>query len=216
MNFAQDRIIITQTQHEHADGIADLSLVLFGDRGYPPEDIYTAEKVHSQIRLFPEGQLVAVDTQTGQVVGHTTSMRIQFNLDQHEPHSWAEITDSGWIYKHVPDGRWIYGVDTGVHPDHQGRGIGSRLMRARFDLCRRLGLSGLVGASVIMGYAAVAHEVTPHEYVRQVAAGERFDNNLSKQIKIGFRVCDLIPNYVNDEASLGWGVMIVWENVQSP
>src|SRR5690606_17734313 len=80
------------------------------------------------------------------------------------------------------------------------------------DLARRLNLRGMIAGSIIMGYAAVADEVTPEQYVRDVIAGTRFDNNLTKQLKKGFKVRNLIPNYSEDPRSRNWGLAIVWEN----
>lgn len=106
----------------------------------------------------------------------------------------------------------MYGVESAVHPDYQGHGIGGKLMRARFDTLRRLNLRGLIAGSMIMDYHQVAHDITPEDYVREVVAGRRFDNNLSKQLRMGFQARNLIPNYCDDPRSLNWGVAIVWEN----
>mgnify|MGYP000539455575 CR=1 FL=1 len=99
-----------------------------------------------------------------------------------------------------------------MRPDVQGRGVGSKLMDARFDVIRRLNLRGLVAGGMIMDYHKVAHEITPDDYVREVVEGKRFDNNLTKQLGKGFRVHNLIPNYCYDPRALSWGVAIVWDN----
>lgn len=107
---------------------------------------------------------------------------------------------------------WMYGVESAVHPAYRGRGVGSKLMDARFDTLRQLNLRGMVAGSAIVDYATAAY-LTPEEYVRQVISGRRFDTNLSKQLHKGFRVHNVIPNYLpDDEATLGYGVSIVWYN----
>ena len=106
----------------------------------------------------------------------------------------------------------MYGVESTVHPDYQGKGVGSKLMDARFDTLRHLNLRGLVAGGMIMSYHKVAHEIAPEDYVREVVEGRRFDNNLTKQLKKGFKVHNLIPNYDHDPRALNWGVAIVWEN----
>ena len=106
----------------------------------------------------------------------------------------------------------MYGVESCVHPDYRGRGVGSKLMDARFEVLRNLNLRGMVAGSMIMDYHRVANEMAPEEYVRQVVAGLRFDTNLSKQLHKGFRVHNLIPNYCHDNRTLDWGAAIVWEN----
>lgn len=107
----------------------------------------------------------------------------------------------------------MYGVESCVHPDYRGRGVGSKLMDARFDVLRQLNLRGMVAGSAIVDYHTAPH-LTAGEYVRQVQAGIRFDTNLSKQLHKGFRVHNVIPNYLDEESdgTLGYGVAIVWYN----
>ena len=106
----------------------------------------------------------------------------------------------------------MYGVETFVHPDYQSRGVGSQLMDARFDLLRRLNLRGLVAGSLFVGYEKVAAEVTPEQYVTDVVAGKRFDPNLSKQLRKGFAVRNLIPHYTEEPRTGDYAAAIVWHN----
>lgn len=99
-----------------------------------------------------------------------------------------------------------------MHPDYQGKRIGGKLIEARWDVVRRFNLRGMVAGSIIMDYHQVAAQVTPEQYVREVMDGLRFDNNLTKQLKKGFEVRNLIPDYCDDPRSLNWGVAIVREN----
>ena len=48
--------------------------------------------------------------------------------------------------------------------------------------------------------------------MRGVVAGELFDTNLSKQLTKGFKAVALIPDYLPDPETRGWGVVIVWDN----
>ncbi|MCS7072380.1 MAG: hypothetical protein NZM00_12815, partial [Anaerolinea sp.] len=57
-----------------------------------------------------------------------------------------------------------------------------------------------------------ADHATIEEYLQGVIEGRYFDGNVSKQIRKGFRPIALIPNYVTDPCSLGWGAVIVWDN----
>jgi GNAT superfamily N-acetyltransferase len=103
-------------------------------------------------------------------------------------------------------------VDSVVHPAYRSRGVGGKLIEARYDVVRALNLRGMVAGSLIIDYHKVADHVPVEKYVEDVVAGLRFDTNLSKQIHKGFQVHGLIPNYSIDELSRGWGVEIVWEN----
>ncbi len=110
----------------------------------------------------------------------------------------------------------MYGVETFVHPDYQSRGVGSKLMNARFDLLRRLNLRGLVAGSMIIGYNDAYTEADGNlpveQYVQGVVAGERFDPNLSKQLRKGFKVKNLIPNYTEEPRTHDWAAAILWMN----
>ena len=106
----------------------------------------------------------------------------------------------------------MYGVETFVDPGSQSRGVGSKLMDARFDLLRRLNLRGIVAGSLFIGYEQVAHQLSPEQYVREVVEGQRFDPNLSKQLKKGFKVRNLIPNYTEDARTQNYAAAIVWLN----
>jgi predicted GNAT family acetyltransferase len=106
----------------------------------------------------------------------------------------------------------MYGVDSFVHPAYRGKGIGGKLMEARFDVARRLNLCGMVAGSLIRDYHKVADQLPVEQYVREVIEGKRFDTNLSKQLRKGFKVHNLIPNFSDSWRSQGWGVAIVWEN----
>jgi len=99
-----------------------------------------------------------------------------------------------------------------VHPAYRSRGVGGKLIEARYDIVRALNLRGMAAGSLIIDYHKVADHIPVEKYVEDVVAGRRFDTNLSKQIRKGFQVHGLIPNYSTDEQSRGWGVEIVWEN----
>lgn len=106
----------------------------------------------------------------------------------------------------------MYGVDTSVHPAYRSRGVGGLLMEARFAVLKSLNLRGMIAGSMIIDYEQVANSQTVDEYVAAVVAGQRFDTNLSKQLRKGFKVHNLIPNYVEDSRTGNWGAAIIWEN----
>lgn len=106
----------------------------------------------------------------------------------------------------------MYGVESFVHPDYQGNGVGSKLMDARAEVVRRLNLRGIVAGSLIIDYHKVADHMTPEQYVAEVIAGTRFDTNLTKQLKKGFKAGNVIPNYTYDDRSKDYGVAIMWVN----
>lgn len=90
--------------------------------------------------------------------------------------------------------------------------MGGKLIEVRYDVIRKLNLRGLVAGSIPIDYSKVADHVSIEQYVRDVVAGTRFDTNLSKQLRKGFKVHGLIPNYTIEPSCGGYGVEIVWDN----
>lgn len=106
----------------------------------------------------------------------------------------------------------MYGVDSAVHPDYRGRGVGGKLMDARFAVLRQLNLRGMIAGSLFIDYHTVADVLTPEQYVQDIIDGKRFDTNLTKQLHKGFRVHNLIPNYIHEPRTHDYAAAIVWEN----
>ncbi len=176
------------------------------------ECVFNTLHFRHHLSIFPEGQFVAVDTATDKVVGLTVSMRINFNPREPMLDSWWELIGHGWLTTHKPKGEWLYGVESAVHRDYQGKGIGKQLTNARLETMRKLNLRGMVAGSAIISYHEVADTVRVEDYVADVIAGRRFDNNLSKQIKMGFKPMHIIPNYLEDFDCAGYGVEMMIEN----
>ena len=106
----------------------------------------------------------------------------------------------------------MYGVESIVHPEYRGYGVGSKLMDARFETLKSLNLRGMVAGSLFIDYHLHADRYTPDEYVRAVIAGEVFDTNLTKQLAKGFRVVNMIPDYIDEPRTKDYGAAIVWDN----
>lgn len=103
-------------------------------------------------------------------------------------------------------------MDSVVLPEYRSQGVGGQLIDARYGLIRKLNLRGLAAGSLPIDYGKVADHMTIEHYVQEVVAGTRFDTNLSKQLRKGFKVHSLIPNYTIAPNCRGWGVEIIWDN----
>lgn len=103
-------------------------------------------------------------------------------------------------------------MDSVVLHDYRSQGVGGKLIEARYDVIRKLNLRGLVAGSIPIDFSKVADHISIEQYVREVVAGTRFDTNLSKQLRKGFKVHGLIPNYTSEPSCGGYGVEIVWDN----
>lgn len=174
--------------------------------------LFNAAHFRQHLAIFPEGQFIAVDTSTDTVVGLTVSMRTHFNAREPMLDPWWELIGHGWLTTHKSNGEWLYGVESAVHPAYQGKGIGKQLTNARLETMRSLNLRGMVAGSAIISYYKVADTIPVAEYVADVIAGRRFDNNLTKQIKMGFKPMHIIPNYLPDADCVGYGVEMVIDN----
>lgn len=58
-------------------------------------------------------------------------------------------------------GDTLYGADVYVDPECRGAGIGGYLYEERRKLCKRLNLRRILAGGRIVGYEAVADEMTP-------------------------------------------------------
>lgn len=207
---SSNRITIVSSKPRYAQQMEDLMHAVYHTTPDDPDQVFTAPMFRRHMQVFPEGQFVALDA--GHVVGLTVSMRVAFDPEHPFLGEWWTLIGEGWLTTHNPNGEWMYGVESVVHPDYRGQGVGGKLMDARYDTAKALNMRGMVAGSALIDYYRVADTVTVEDYIAGVVEGRYFDTNLSKQIKKGFRPIAPIPNYVNDPETLGWGAVIVWDN----
>jgi GNAT superfamily N-acetyltransferase len=200
-------ITITTLQPAHFAALEVLQRTVYPTLG--AQELMRAEHFAAQYRLFPQGQIVALDGE--RVIGQGSGFFTHFDFE-HLNHTFREICAEFYFTHHNPDGDYYYGADISVHPEYRGRGIGRLIYDARKALVRQAGRRGIVAGGLIPGYAAYKDTLTPQEYVARVVAGELQDATLSFQLRMGFTVRGLIPNYIEDSASNNWATLIVWEN----
>jgi len=188
--------------------IADLSQRVYGSTGIQP---YSEGPVTGQINNFPEGQFVAVVDD--RIVGHCATFRIRSEVAL-KPHTWMEVTGGGYASRHDPQGDWLYGMEVCVDPEFRGYRIGQRLYNARKALCQSLGLQGIVFAGRLPTLARRIKKFdSVEDYVEQIRQKKQRDPVLSFQLRNGFEVIGVIPNYLeSDQQSLGYGVHLAWRN----
>lgn len=175
---------------------------------FPEELWWSREQITAHMETFPAGAMLAeVD---GVVVGSATSLIVKH---RHEPHTWAEVADDGYIRtSHQPDGDSLYGIDICVKPSWRGRGIAQRLYEARKELVVQLGLKRYLAGCRIPGYHRVAAQMAAAQYVEAVTAGKLQDTVLSFMLKQGLHPVGILDDYLDDEESLNKAVLVEWVN----
>jgi hypothetical protein len=115
---------------------------------------------------------------------------------------------------HDPEnGRTLYGAEVMVHPSEQGKSIGKQLYMARRLLVERLALLRIRAGARLRNYNLYADKLTAEQYCLKVVNGEIGDPTLSFQLKQGFHVLAVVPDYLrHDPESMGFAAVIEWLN----
>lgn len=200
-------IIITNTRPEHVAALAEHQRIC-----YPTLAAYerlVEEHFLSHLRLFPEGQHVALDGK--RVVGQSSTFRCR--TDQvFVPHLFHDIIAGGYFTNHDPQGEWLYGADMSVHPDYRGLHVASKLYSARKELMRQLGMHGMVAGGMLPGYNRYRDTLSVEEYVDRVTKGDLTDPTLTPQLRNGFVVRGILHDYIDDASITRHATLLVWEN----
>ncbi|MEO6969542.1 MAG: GNAT family N-acetyltransferase [Chthoniobacterales bacterium] len=124
------KVIVRNTRPEDFSQIIEMTREV-----YQSSPSWTVEQLTSHLEVFPEGQLVAVEEETGRVVGMAASLIVTWD-DYDLTSSWRDFTEHGTFRNHHPQGRTLYGAEVMVRPSEQGRGTGKKLYKARRALVK--------------------------------------------------------------------------------
>lgn len=95
------RIVVIPGTAHYAQQMETLHRIAYDYVGYSPsepdarDECLTADKFRHHLRLFPEGQFIALDAATRQAVGGTVSMRMGFDPARPMLEPWVKTTDFG-------------------------------------------------------------------------------------------------------------------------
>jgi GNAT superfamily N-acetyltransferase len=198
-----DGLTVMNTQAMHVHQLEELQRIVFPTLA--DDELIRAEHYLRHIEIFPEGQFVITDKE--RVIGMTTTMRCDFDFDDHH-HTFKETISGGWMSNHDPRGEWLYGLDMGLHPEYRGRGLSRILYRSRQEVARMLGLRGQLTVGMMMGYGELSHLMSGKQYYEEMIIGERTDPTLTVQMRMGFEPVALISEYLNDPSCGNFGVLI--------
>ena len=200
------KIIVRKTTF--ADGPRINEVVQSCYPGVPP---YPSDALRAHIIHFPQGQ-IAVEYE-GKVVGFCITFIIS-EAEAMKPHTWKEITGSGFASRHDPLGDFLYGMDICVDPAYRGKKIGERLYNERRKLCQELGLKGIIFGARIPGFIKKKKTYpTPEEYLEAVNSRKIKDPTVSFQMNNGFEPVGILKDYLpSDKDSFGNAVLMRWNN----
>jgi GNAT superfamily N-acetyltransferase len=208
MSIPKPCVLVRQTQPEDFPEIIALSKAVYS---FPP--YWNESLLSSHLDIFPEGQFVAIDSATEQLIGMAASLIIRW--DDYDFHgSWKDFTNGGMFTNHDPaNGRTLYGAEIMVSPVVQRKGVGSAIYAARRQLVERLKLPRLRAGARLRGYYRYADQMSAEDYAIKVIRGEIQGMTLAFQLKHGFRVLAVVADYLpGDPESLGHVAVIEWIN----
>jgi predicted amidohydrolase/ribosomal protein S18 acetylase RimI-like enzyme len=206
MTNSKRKILVRRTNYEDGPRINEIV-----KKSYPDTLPYPDDALRAQITHFPEGQFVV--ELNGEIVGFCITMIIS-GANALKPHTWKEITGSGYASRHDPTGDYLYGIDICVDPDARGRMIGSRLYNERRKLCQDLELKGIIFGARIPGFSRKRKQyATPEDYLEGVKARVIKDPTVSFQMRNGFKPITILKDYLpSDHESHGYAVLMRWDN----
>lgn len=173
---------------------------------FPEELLWQSAHLENHLRLFPEGQFVALDD--SKVVASCTNMLVSdVDWDAHLP--WEIQTGGLMLTRHNPDGKTLYGIDISVHPNYRGRGIAKELYQLRYDLVQEKELTRYGTVCRMPDYAA-SGMVSPQLFAGAVTQGILTDRTLTPLIRMGLHYLGIIDNYMDDEESGNAGAILEW------
>lgn len=176
---------------------------------FPEDLLWNTEQLTNHVSLFPEGALcVELDEK---IAGSITGLLVQW-ANGDEDHSWAEITDNGYICNHDPEGNTLYIVDICISPSYRKLGLGKWMMQAMYETVVQLGLERLLGGGRMPGYHLHSADMSIYQYAEKVLQGELKDPVISFLLRCGRTPVKPVANYLEDEESLNYGMLMEWKN----
>jgi hypothetical protein len=116
---------VRPTRESDLPAVARLSREIYGSG-----ETWSERELRSHLEVFPEGQLVATDPGSGELLGMAAGLILLWD-DYAVRGSWHDFTDRGFFTNHDPQGRTLYGAEVMVRRGERGRGAGAARPAAR-------------------------------------------------------------------------------------
>ena len=91
----REHIVVIPSALEYAEEMQNLQFLIYEATPDDYGDCLTAAMFRQHVQVFPEGQFVALDSETGRVVGITASLRMRFDAERPFLESWTTTTGFG-------------------------------------------------------------------------------------------------------------------------
>ncbi|MER2189419.1 MAG: GNAT family N-acetyltransferase [Solibacillus sp.] len=176
---------------------------------FPEELWWNTDQLKNHTTLFSEGAL-CIEVE-GKLAGSMTALLVDFHINDPN-HTWEEITDNGYIQTHNRNGNTLYVVDICVSPLYRNLGLGKWLMFSMYDIVIQNKLERLLGGSRMPGFHRYEKDMTAQLYVQSVVNGDIKDSVISFLLRCGRTPLQVVPNYLEDEESCNYGVLMEWKN----
>ncbi len=202
------QLVIRNARIKDIPAIRDLVTRVYAEAGM---GTYSTSMLRGQIHRFSEGQFVA--EYGGTLVGYCATFQIDAEHAL-SAHTWSEITGGGFASRHDPEGEYLYGMEVCVDPAYRGLRIGQRFYDERRKLAQSWRLKGIVFGGRLPTLARrIRRFASAEAYLEEVKSNRQRDPVLSFQLRNGFEVIGLLPDYLpEDKDSLGYAVHLVWRN----
>jgi ribosomal protein S18 acetylase RimI-like enzyme len=201
------KVVIRNYTKNDFDGLIEAQKESFPPP-FPSDLWWSVDQLYSHVKLFPEGALcVEID---GKICGSMTGLIIDYTPGDF--HTWEEVTSSGYISNHTPSGNTLYIVDICIKPTFRKYGLGKWLMQSMYETVVYLKLERLLGGGRLPGYHRHAQEMDIDTYVTNVLKGSMYDPVITFLLKCGRTPVGIVQNYLEDEESLNYGLLMEWRN----
>lgn len=206
VNQFQKNIRVRQLRIKDYESVKELQLKCFP--GMQPWD---EEQFKSQVRTFPKGQICVEFN--GKIIASASSLIVDFDI-YGDDHSFRNISGSGYISNHNPEGDTLYGIEIMVDPDYRGMKLARRLYDARKKIAREYNLMRIVVAGRVPNYKKHADKLSIEKFVEKVEHKAIYDPVLTTQLSNGFVLKRIITDYLSgDKESKGYATLLEWTNI---
>lgn len=171
--------------------------------------LWTIGMVKSHFRICPE--LIYCAFENGRMTASLTCMAIT-EEDMQKNKTWLAKTGDGYLTTHRPDGNIGFGVDLTVSRN-ASRGVSNKIVfSALLVSLLGNGMKAVYLGARIPSYHKY-HPMPVENYVFGTRRnGKPLDPELYFYLKQGFKIVEIIPEYMEDPDSLNYGVLIRWGN----